>query len=127
MKIFYSKIPQVHYIPKFDMKPGNDWYGVKALWFEGAEYQGQKTKVFALIGYPEIKEGEKAPAIVLVHGGGGHPYAEWIRKWNKRGYAAIAIDTTGHFPIEEFQGFLLDEDKGEVTELLKKNNLLRKE
>lgn len=113
MKAFYDIIPQVHYIPEFDMKPGNDWYGVKALWYEGAEYQGQKTKVFALIGYPEIKEGEKAPAMVLVHGGGGHPYAEWIRKWNKRGFVAIAMDTTGHFPIEEFQGLVGTEVGGD--------------
>ena len=51
-----------------------------------------------------MKEGQKAPAMVLVHGGGGHPYAEWIRRWNERGYVAIAMDTTGFFPGEEIKG-----------------------
>ena len=96
--------PNVHYIPEYDMKESTEWYGIKALWYEGAKYRGKKTKVFALIGYPEMKEGQKAPAMVLVHGGGGHPYAEWIRRWNERGYVAIAMDTTGFFPGEEIKG-----------------------
>ena len=36
------------------------------------------------------------------------------------GHGAL-IDTE----VEEFQGFFIDEDHGEVTELLKKHNLLR--
>ena len=106
-------IPKVHTIPQFDMKSTTEWHGVKAIWYEGASYHGLKTKVFALVGYPEIKENEKVPAIVLVHGGGGHPYAEWIRRWNERGYAAIAIDTTGYFPKAEFQGVVGTEKAGD--------------
>ena len=36
--------------------------------------------------------------MVLVHGGGGTAYAEWVRLWNRRGYAAIAPDTCGYEP-----------------------------
>ena len=110
---YCNVMPNIHEIPQYDMKSSADWYGVKAIWYEGASYQGLKTKVFALIGYPEIKENEKVPAIVLVHGGGGHPYAEWIRRWNERGYAAIAIDTTGYFPKREFQGVVGTEKAGD--------------
>ena len=39
------------------------------------------------------------PGIVLVHGGGGVPFASWVKMWNDRGYAAIAMSVTGDFPI----------------------------
>lgn len=46
---------------------------------------------------------------MLVHGGGGHPDDIWIRKWNAKGYAAIAMDTTGFFPTTQipylYEGF----------------------
>lgn len=31
--------------------------------------------------------------MVLVHGGEGTAFAKWVRLWNERGYAAIAMDT----------------------------------
>jgi dienelactone hydrolase len=33
--------------------------------------------------------------MVLIHGGGGSAFHEWVRLWNSRGYAAIAMDTCG--------------------------------
>ncbi|MBO5069775.1 MAG: hypothetical protein J6C37_05370 [Roseburia sp.] len=105
--------PKVQYIPEYDPKPSTAWYGIKALWYEGAAYQGKKTKVFAYIGYPEMKEGQKVPAVVLVHGGGGHAFAEWIKKWNQRGFAAIAMDTTGYFPNEKWRGLVGTEEAPE--------------
>ena len=86
-----ERSPQIHYIPDFDPKPETPWYGIKALWYEGAPYQSQKTKVFAHIGFPEEAKTRKVPAVVLVHGGGGHAYPEWIRLWNEKGFAAIAM------------------------------------
>ncbi len=74
---------------------------IKAITYDAFEYQGQKTKVFAFIGFPEGASAETpVPAVVLIHGGGGHPYMEWVRLWNERGYAAIAMETTGYFPSE---------------------------
>lgn len=50
-------------------------------------------------GVPEsASPANPVPAVVLVHGGGGHAFAEWVRIWNERGYAAIAMGNTGHFP-----------------------------
>ncbi|MFA6292738.1 MAG: prolyl oligopeptidase family serine peptidase, partial [Victivallales bacterium] len=46
----------------------------------------------------------KVPAIVLVHGGSGTAYAEWVRLWNARGYAAIAMDLCGSVPIRSPDG-----------------------
>ena len=72
--------------------------GVQALFYDGLPWKGKPTRVFAWIGMPEHEPGQKVPAMVLVHGGGGTAFAEWVRLWNKRGYAAIAMDTCGSVP-----------------------------
>ncbi|MFI5379209.1 MAG: alpha/beta hydrolase family protein [Tepidisphaerales bacterium] len=71
--------------------------GVKAIEFDGLPYQGKPTRVFAWLGLPKEAAAGKVPAIVLVHGGGGTAHARWVRLWNSRGYAAIAMDTCGKF------------------------------
>lgn len=81
--------------PKASDAPGFEETGVRALFFEGEPYHGKPTRVFAFYGAPQHKPGEKLPAMVLVHGGGGTAFAEWVRMWNNRGYAAIAMDTCG--------------------------------
>ena len=106
---FCAIVPRWEYLPDFNPKPSTGWHGVRALWYEGAPYEGKRTKVFAYIGYPE-GEAEKVPAVVLVHGGGGHAFAEWIKKWNQRGFAAIAMETTGFFPRNEWRGLVGTED-----------------
>jgi cephalosporin-C deacetylase-like acetyl esterase len=70
---------------------------VRALFYDGVPYQGKPTRVFAWYGVPENREG-KVPAMVLVHGGGGTAFKSWVETWNKRGYAAIAMDTCGGVP-----------------------------
>ncbi len=84
-------------IPAFN--PPGDGEGVKAITFESAPFEGKKTKVFAYIGYPDDLS-QKVPAIVLVHGGAGVPFASWVKRWNALGYAAIAMSVTGDFPLK---------------------------
>lgn len=75
--------------------------GVQAIWLHGPEYKGKPTKFFAWVGVPKKANGKsKVPGMVLVHGGGGTAYAHWVAKWNRLGYAAIAIDTCGRTPID---------------------------
>ena len=71
----------------------------RAIFFKGPSFQGKPTRVFAWLGMPALKAGEKAPGMVLVHGGGGTAFDEWVRLWVKRGYAAIAMDTCGKIPV----------------------------
>ncbi len=77
--------------------------GVKAVFFEGLPYQGKPTKVFAYYGIPEVKDTDgniaKVPGVVLIHGGGGTAFANWVKLWNQRGYAAIAMDLCGCVPV----------------------------
>ncbi len=99
--------PAVKYYPAYDPKSSasgvNQWEGIRALTFDGAPINGSKTKVFAYIGYPKDTS-KKSPAIVLLHGGMGHAYAQWIQKWTEKGYVAIAFDNTGYFPTAAGKG-----------------------
>jgi dienelactone hydrolase len=72
--------------------------GVQAIYYDAKPYQGRPTRTFAYLGVPEHAPGERVPAMVLVHGGGGTAFAEWVKLWNDRGYAAIAMDTCGCVP-----------------------------
>ena len=91
-------IEQLSQAPK--TYPAPEWKepGVEALFYEGLPWKGKPTRAFAWVGIPERKANERVPAMVLVHGGGGTAFAEWVRLWNKRGYAAIAMDTCGSLP-----------------------------
>ncbi len=84
--------------PRTEPADGFATNNVRAVFFEGLPWYGRPTRVFAYIGMPEHKSGEKVPAMVLVHGGGGTAFAEWVELWNQRGYAAIAMDTCGSLP-----------------------------
>ncbi|MFZ2655962.1 MAG: acetylxylan esterase [Victivallales bacterium] len=72
--------------------------GVKAIFYEGLPFQGRPTRVFAWYGIPKVKTGQKAPGMVLVHGGSGTAYVDWVRLWTARGYAAVAMDLCGCVP-----------------------------
>ena len=79
--------------------------GVEPIFVEGEPWHGKPTRVFAWWGLPKgAAEGRKAPAMVLVHGGGGTAFATWVKTWNDRGYAAIAMDTCGGIPQGERDG-----------------------
>lgn len=70
---------------------------VRGLLYEGPEYRGRPTRVFAWYARPANVDG-KLPAMVLVHGGGGKAFREWAELWAARGYAAIAMDLAGVGP-----------------------------
>jgi cephalosporin-C deacetylase-like acetyl esterase len=85
--------------------PADDFHepGVRALFFDGLPWNDKPTRVFAWYGVPPHKDSEKLPAMVLVHGGAGTAFAKWVRLWNERGYAAIAMDTCGSLPNRDDQ------------------------
>lgn len=68
--------------------------GVRAVFFEALPWKGKPTRVFARLGLPEERK-KKVPGIVLVHGGGGTAFGEWVRKWNEHGFAALSIAVEG--------------------------------
>ena len=69
---------------------------VKPIFFDALDWEGKPTRVFAWIGLPAGASKEKpVPGVVLVHGGGGTAFKEWVQKWNAEGFAAISIDVEG--------------------------------
>jgi len=85
-------------VPATFPAPGFAAEGVRALFYEGVPYRGRPTRVFAWLGLPESRSGARCPAMVLLHGGGGTAFDEWVRLWTRRGYAALAMDLTGCLP-----------------------------
>jgi len=85
---------------------------VRALFYEGLSWKGRPTRVFAWYGAPEHKTDERLPAMVLVHGGGGTAFAEWVRLWNRRGYAAIAMDLCGCVPSGSYGNWVRHDHGG---------------
>lgn len=74
---------------------------IKGLYYR-TWYKGEETYAFAYLGVPEgVGETNKAPAVLLVHGGAGSAYWEWVNEWNKRGFVALAMDLEGHVPTEK--------------------------
>ncbi|KHJ39435.1 prolyl oligopeptidase family protein [Pedobacter glucosidilyticus] len=71
----------------------------KGLFFNGLNYHGKPTQVFCWYGVPtDLPKGKKAPAVILVHGGGGTLFPEWVKKWNDKGYIAISVALEGQIP-----------------------------
>ena len=81
--------PAVHESPGF-VADGS----IKPIFYDGLPWRAKPTRVFAWLGIPE-GHNEKVPGIVLVHGGGGTAFKEWVAKWNAHGFAAISIAVEG--------------------------------
>jgi len=97
-------------LKKLSEPPTFEWIDangpVRSLYYEGEQFRGHPTRIFAYYASPATlepkaaKKGERFPAVVLLHGGGGTAFRDWAKLWAKRGYAAIAMDLAGHQPIE---------------------------
>ncbi|MCX5653295.1 MAG: acetylxylan esterase [Planctomycetota bacterium] len=94
-----SKTPAIH--PATE-RPAN---GMRSFFYEGADYKGNPAWVFAYYAAPGgTPPAGGWPAAVCAHGGGGSAYPDWVREWNKHGYAAIAMDLEGHLPGGKHHG-----------------------
>lgn len=82
----YTDAPEVEEV-SLDGLPEN----VRAVYLP-IEADGVTTKTFAFVGVPKTEN--PAPALVLVHGGGGYAYLDWVESCMKRGYAAISLDVS---------------------------------
>ncbi len=88
--------------PKVYWEPTKDQGEIRALFYETLSYKDKPTRAFAYLGIP--KSDHPVPAMVLVHGGGGKAFHEWVKIWNDRGYAAISMSLEGHMPDSSGQG-----------------------
>jgi len=104
---YYTGIAEVRFpdslwrTPGYERAPQYDKseQGVQAYFFKSVDYEDAPTYVFAYVGIPETATKDKPiPGVVLIHGGGGTAFSDWVKMWNDKGYAAIAIDTEGRIP-----------------------------
>lgn len=91
----YWEEPDYYYDNDKDRKDVN----IKGLWIR-SDYQGEESYFFSYLGIPN-SEAESLPAVLLIHGGGGTAYWEWVKMWMDRGYVALAIDLEGHVPLTQ--------------------------
>jgi len=89
------------------MAPSFRWVEEEApirelIYESGVSYRDVDTEVFAFYASPStVGDGgvdSPYPGVVLIHGGGGTAFAEWVGLWADRGYAAIAMDLSGRRP-----------------------------
>lgn len=63
---------------------------------------GTKNRVFAYYGKPSTVCPEIGyPAVLLIHGGDGCAYYEWVKEWTDKGFVAIAPDFSAQFAADE--------------------------
>ena len=81
--------PQVH-LTKGSKTSDNP----RAIFFDALPWKGKSTRSYGWLGLPEATD-SKVPAVVLIHGGGGSAFKEWVERWNDKGFAAISIAVEG--------------------------------
>jgi dienelactone hydrolase len=92
-------VDQLKQTPSYQVVSLSPAAGVTSLVYESIPINGTNTEVFAYYGVPAGPAPEGGwPAVVCAHGGGGTAYYDWVKLWNSRGYAAIAMDLEGNRP-----------------------------
>ncbi|MBO5959690.1 MAG: alpha/beta fold hydrolase, partial [Lentisphaeria bacterium] len=87
--------------------------GMKAIVYEGVRENGEKSRFFAYLAFPEGPAPAGGfPGVVLVHGGGGTAFAWAVRLWTSYGYAVIAPDWYGDKPLTAIWGENNDDLRG---------------
>ncbi len=86
--------------PEFKWAEGDK---IRSLFFRSEPFGGKPTNIFAYYATPGTLAGtpdkdKNLPAVVLVHGGGGCAFDQWVKLWASRGYAAIAMDLGARGP-----------------------------
>lgn len=65
----------------------------REVYFNGREFAGEKTRIYAIYSAP--LGGERLPGMLHVHGGGQTVSPAWLKFWNRRGYAALSFNWGG--------------------------------
>ncbi len=94
---------EAHYNPTVNVKNSDVNCQFKSDNVKAIYYQVKKdNEVFAFIGVPDSPPPQGGyPAVLLVHGGMGFAYHEWVKTWTDRGYVAIAPDFDSQYTVDD--------------------------
>lgn len=99
----YAKrvLPYFEPLPQYDLDTA---YGKIRAGFLHIFGKGRSTmpqKLFCYFGSPgHASENSRVSGMLLIHGGAGQAYAQWVEAWMERGYAALTLDLYGNMPLE---------------------------
>ena len=91
----YWKLDELSAAPAYRASPfpETEWQGLKALLVKGKGPNGNEAEFFCYYGHPDAPAPKGGyPGVVLVHGGGGTAYPNYVDMWVKLGFAVIAPD-----------------------------------
>lgn len=84
-----SKVPAYRLCPAKE----SEWEDLRSLLVKGKGPKGSDAEFFCYYGVPKGKMPAGGwPGVVLVHGGGGTAYPNYVQQWNELGFAVIAPD-----------------------------------
>lgn len=99
-----TPVPGLWDLAELGQSPVTTWLDqsgpIQSLRYQSVPYEGKPTEVFAYYSDPDAlqrrpRSGKRYPGVILVHGGGGQAFPEWVELWAKAGYAALAMDLAG--------------------------------
>ena len=91
-----SKVPEYRDSPYADSKHA----GLRDLLVRGAEVDGKPAEFFVYAGYPATPPPAGGyPAVLLIHGGGGTAFPQYMKLWLDHGYAVMALDWYNQRPL----------------------------
>lgn len=114
--------------------------GLRDLMVSGYAPDNKPAEFFAYVGMPSTPKPKKGyPGIVLVHGGGGTAYPNYVKRWVNYGFAVIALDwynqrpvplkdqesTETNVPREKLEGGKRNDYGANVANMVLCNSLLR--
>lgn len=94
------KRPELFEVP--EVSDGSKYFsaganGPRPLLLHARSVNGREYTAAAYYGVPK---GEPPfPAVILFHGGGGTAFPQYVKKWNRYGYAALIFDHYGKLPV----------------------------
>ncbi len=93
-----SQVPAYRDSPFADSK----YDGLRDLLITGASVEGKPAAFFAYVGYPATPPPAGGyPGILLIHGGGGTAYPQYMNLWMDQGYVVMALDWYNQRPLSQ--------------------------
>ena len=103
----YWDVAALMKVPKYRPNPfpDSDTPGMKSFLVTGKGPKDTEAEFFCTYAVPDSPRPQKGyPALMLVHGGGGTAYPNYIDHWRRNGFAVLAVDWYNQRPVTTGKG-----------------------